>query len=695
MSIINLFISFVQRISRIFSIKNKIIRIIIIKIHSNREKIITFLNLKLINSFLSAFIRIFNNFFLNQIISKKKFLIIKVGFARIFEYYPFLNLDYYFRENFALEKIFKQIVDLRKINLNKESCEEIEIRYLFDYILKNSIPTVLQRWNFLLIPGGKLIISFHERSLIKINYSIDKLLVLLKNLNFHDITINIQERFYEIVSYKKREISKKVYPTLLLNQNYLDILSNNECVIIVDDKNVCNLKDLFGSDVLKLINKNTKLIDKNDLDSNSFPQDLINKEKIIHFFLFNLLEFNFKSLYPEIFKKIKLKFGKNLNLHFILPNKDVDHSGYLQFFNKGIVSKICDDNGLNIERIETVEKKDLSQYYITTSIKKEKITRKEKICCLGYYSIRYTQLGYHWDGQVRAFDYLGYNKNTYLDLRNESYFSLKKKILNHNPNILWVGFQEYLPFLVYIKKEIKKRNIKVLYWYTDVYEPKILPEMGDIIDFIFITNRGLIPVYKDRFKVQNVFYMPQACTPPFMNLYYLKEIYDIGYAGKRDILFRSKDLIGQKFYYDHNTRTILLNKIAQKYKVKNIEGEFNNISEFYSQCKFVFGGTPHLADLDLYVSNRFFIAGGCGAVHLTSYFKGIEELVENEKHILWFKNENELYNMIDKYINNKKERYRIRKNALELFHKKHTYINRIQNIFDIINNKTTEFYGFL
>jgi len=46
-------------------------------------------------------------------------------------------------------------------------------------------------------------------------------------------------------------------------------------------------------------------------------------------------------------------------------------------------------------------------------------------------------------------------------------------------------------------------------------------------------------------------------------------------------------------------------------------------------------------------------------------------------------------------LNNRKERYRIRKNALELFHKKHTYINRIQNIFDIINNKTTEFYGFL
>jgi len=695
MSFTKIILSFLQTIFRNFSINDKIIRIIVVKVHSKREKIVTILKSRLINSTLSAFIRIFNKYFFNLIISKKEFLIIKIGYSRRFEYYPFLNLDYYFQENFAIEKLFNQIVDIRKINLSNESCEEIDIRYFFDYLHKKDLSKVLKRLKMILIPGGKLVISFNERSLKKMNYSIDNFLVLLKNLDFNDINFDIQEKSYNITSYKKGDVFKRSYPEIFLNKDYLDILSNNECLIIVNDKNQINLKNLFGSDVLKLINKSTKLIDKNDLNSNSFPQDLVNKEKIIHFFLINLLEFNLKSLYPEIFRKIKSNFGKNLKLHFILPNKDVDHSGYLQFFNKGIISKICDNNGLNIERIETVEKKSLSQYYITALITKEKTTKKDKICCLGHYSIRYSQLGFHWDGQIRAFDHLGYTKNIYLDLKVENYSSLRKKILEHNPKILWVGLEEHLPFLEYIQKDIKERNIIVIYWYVDIYEPKNLPKLGDIIDFVFITNKELIPLYRERFRVQNIFYMPQACTPPFMHFRDLKEIYDIGFTGKCDVLSRPKDLRGQKFYYDHNSRTIILRKLAQKYNVKYVEGEYNNISEFYSRCKFVFGGTPHLADFELYVSNRFFIAGGCGSVHLTSYFKGIEKLVENEKHVLWFKNENELYSLIDKYIDNKKERFKIKKNALDLFHMKHIYVNRIQNMLDIINGKTTEFYGFL
>lgn len=696
MSFTKIILSFLQTIFRNFSINDKIIRIIVVKVHSKREKIVTILKSRLINSTLSAFIRIFNKYFFNLIISKKEFLIIKIGYSRRFEYYPFLNLDYYFQENFAIEKLFNQIVDIRKINLSNESCEEIDIRYFFDYLHKKDLSKVLKRLKMILIPGGKLVISFNERSLKKVNYSIDNFLVLLKNLDFNDISVNIQNKFFDITSYKKVEVSKRSYPKILLNKKYLDILSNNECLIIVDDKNDINLANLFGLDVLRQLNKNNKLIDKQDLDSDIILQNFdYHKRKINHIFLLNLLEFNFKLLYPELFRKIRQEFGKFVNIHIILPNKDFHNLGYLQFFNKGIIAKICDNNDLKIESIAIDNRKNFSQFYVTTSIKKEKPTRKEKICCLGNYSIRYTQLGYHWDGQIRAFNYLGFKNNLYLDLKVETFFSLRKKILKYNPDILWVRLEEYIPFLEYIQKDIKKRNITVIYWYVDMFEPKFLPHLGEIIDYVFITNTHHIPLYKKNYKVEKIFYMPQACTPPFMKYHNLEEIYEIGFAGKRDILSRPKDLRGQKFYYDHNSRTIILRKLAQKYNVKYVEGEYNNISEFYSRCKFVFGGTPHLADFELYASNRFFIAGGCGSVHLTSYFKGIEKLVENEKHVLWFKNENELYSLIDKYIDNKKERFKIKKNALDLFHMKHTYVNRIQNMLDIVNGKTTEFYGFL
>lgn len=695
MSLINGYNFFLQKFSIIFSINNKIRRIISLKVHSNREKIIKLLKIKTINSIFSACIRILNKFLINKLVLTKEFLIIKIGFSRIFEYYPFLNFDYFFRESFALEKIFNEIIDIRNINLNKESCEEIEIRHVFDYIPKKSISLVMQRWKDLLIPGGKLIISFNEKNLKKFNYSIENLFKLLRDLNFKDISLDIEGISYKLSGYKKKDVSKKIYPKILLNKKYLEILSNNECLIIVDNKDAVNSKKIFSSDILKQINKNLRFIDKRDLNSDNFLQYLENIEKINHLFLIRLLEYNFVSSYAEIFRKIILKFRGLINIHLFLPNKDIDAFGYLQYFNKGIIAKICDNNKLNVDRIELNENKKSTQYSITISIKKDKVVKKEKICCLGYYSVRYSQLGYHWDGQVRAFDYLGYIKNLYLDLRNENFFSLKKKIFNYNPKILWVGLEEYLPFLEYIKNDIKERDITVIYWYEDMFEPKYLPHLGEIIDFIFLTNAQHIPLYKKNYNVEKVFYMPQACTPPFMNYHHLKEIYDIGFAGKRDILFRPKDLRDQKFYYDHNSRTILLHKLAHKYNVKYVDGEYNDISEFYSCCKFVFGGTPHLANFDLYISNRFFIAGGCGAVHLTSYFKGVEKLVENEKHVLWFKNETEMHTLIDKYINNKKERTKIRENAIDLFHKKHTYINRVQNMLDIINEKTTEFYGYL
>ena len=695
MSFINVFVLFLQKISRIFSINNKIRKIIVIKVHANRELIISLLKLNFINSILSAFFRIFNKIIFNWINSKKDFLIIKIGFPKLFEYYPFLNIDYYFREIFAIEKLFNQIIDIKKINLSQESVEEINIHHIFDYIPKKHLKKTLQRWKDLLIPGGKLVISSDKKSIKKINYSIDNLLDLLKILNLNDIKVDIQESFVEINGFKKKKGSERVYPKILLNKRFLDILVNNKCLIIVNDKKEINLKNLFSSSILRLITKRIKLADKYDLDSENFLQYLENKERINHIFLLNLLEYNYQSSYLEIFRKIIDNFGESCKIHLILPDKDIKHFGYLQFFNKGIIAKTCDNNNLKIEKIAMEKEKKVVHYYISTSVKKDITPRKEKICCLGNYTIRYKQLGYHWDGQIRAFYDLGFKKNQYLDLKTENFVSLKKKILKYDPNILWVRLEEYLPFLEYIHKDIKERDIIVVYWYVDMFEPKYLPHLGEIIDFVFLTNAQHIPLYKKNYNVEKVFYMPQACTPSFMNYHDLKEIYDIGFAGKRDILSRPKDLRGQKFYYDHNSRTILLHKLAQKFNVKYIEREYNDISEFYSQCKFAFGGTPHLADFDLYTSNRFFIAGGCGAVNLTSYFKGIEKLVENEKHVLWFKNENELYSIIEKYIDNKKERFKIRKNALELFHKKHTYVNRIQNMLDIIYGKTTEFYGFL
>jgi len=357
MTFINIFVLFLQEFSQIFSINNKIRKVIVIKLHAKREKIISLFKLNFINSILSAFIRIFNKIIFNWINSKEDFLIIKIGYQKLFEFYPFLNLDYYFRKIFAIEKLFNQIIDIKKINLSQESCEEINIRHIFDYIPKNFLEKTLQRWKDLLIPGGKLVISFDEKSIKKINYSLDNVLDILKILNFNDITTDFQDKIFEINCYKKIEVSERVYPKFLLNKRFLDILLNNNCVIIVNDKKDIILENLFSSSILRQINKRIELVDTYDLDSKNSLQYLENKVGINHIFLLNLLEYHYQSSYPEIFRKIIDNFGESCKIHLILPDKDIKNYGYLQFFNKGIIAKICDNNDLNIERIAKEKEK--------------------------------------------------------------------------------------------------------------------------------------------------------------------------------------------------------------------------------------------------------------------------------------------------------------------------------------------------
>ena len=86
---------------------------------------------------------------------------------------------------------------------------------------------------------------------------------------------------------------------------------------------------------------------------------------------------------------------------------------------------------------------------------------------------------------------------------------------------------------------------------------------------------------------------------------------------------------------------------------------------------------------------------GCGAFYICQWFPGIEKLAENDKHLIWFKTENELLEKVDYYLEHKEEREKIRMNAQELAHSKHTFVHRIQNMFDIINGKANGFYGFL
>jgi spore maturation protein CgeB len=179
--------------------------------------------------------------------------------------------------------------------------------------------------------------------------------------------------------------------------------------------------------------------------------------------------------------------------------------------------------------------------------------------------------------------------------------------------------------------------------------------------------------------------MPIAIMPEIIcRNKFIKEKFEIGFGGQLSL---------KHPFYRERTQTI--NYIKRHYNLKIFKNIFNYMSEEYSQCKIIFAGDPYFKDLELYASNRPYIALATGCCIITNYFKGLEKLAVNEKHLLWYTNKSELRSLLDKYLSNQELREKIKRNAAKLAKEKHNYISRITNMLDIINGKTENFYGFI
>ncbi|MFC1531976.1 glycosyltransferase [Thermodesulfobacteriota bacterium] len=76
-------------------------------------------------------------------------------------------------------------------------------------------------------------------------------------------------------------------------------------------------------------------------------------------------------------------------------------------------------------------------------------------------------------------------------------------------------------------------------------------------------------------------------------------------------------------------------------------------------------------------------------------FPGIDQLVANHEHVAWYKNEGEFFELLDYYLSNADKRNTIRVNAQNLAHGRHTYLDRIKNMMEIIDGRHERFNGFL
>lgn len=629
----------------------------------------------------------------------RSFIHIRIGFLKSQKAFPdFFDVDYNIRKNISF------ILNLRKFPFKKNSIESISINHFFQYFpTKYSWKVAIKNWYEKLIPGGFLKILINKSD----NTVREKLNLLLKFLNKSNFEFlydkkeadfnNSNENFYFLNLFKKN-LNSNVKPNQ--NVNLRKKIDNIQNVIN-------NLKESYYKDkIICVIGRNK--IDLKEIEKKAkeiiyysiFDDFPLNQQRRFEFgLIYDSLEYYNINDLIKFFQKLRNLFELKAKILIIVPYQlNFFTSQYNQLFNKGIVAQILDDNAFEIKWMML----DSSLKTIITLIINESPYPSEripiKIAVLGNLETRYNQLNSFWDGIIRALLKLGYDP-LLLDDKTIPFFEIRRRIEKYQPHYIISGDDNALNFLKKYAEFFRKNNFCTCYWYRNVRAAEKFNFNG-VINYLFLTNQGQDQEYRENYQMEKIYYMPQWCNPQFSHSNPLiLEKYDVGFAGQVD------------FGLFHKERTNILLNLKKLFNVRIENAEFNSISEFYSQCRIVFGndmgfhklyGKPYnlsnnnsIKFVYLFASNRIFISIGCGTCFFINYFPGIEKMFKNEIHIVWYRNYEDLKPLIEKYLQNNEKRWAIKKAALKLAKEKHTHIQRIQNVLDIMMGKTSEFYGFL
>lgn len=644
---------------------------------------------KFLNSLISSLLRIifrFNLFFDLymkygkgfDVKDQLDFWVLRIGFTRKRSFSLFLNLDPY------ISNKPKLCVNLKKLPFIKDSVQMININHFFQYFPNGNYTNVLKSWSKNLIPGGILNINFklrnNENNVELLKTNLRKCNFFIKDLNYYNHPINNTvlikaikikeiEKVPSIISNEKIENIN-----LILSQN-LNLFKNGKNLCIIGDKSVV-LKDFLVQQ--KIEANDIKIF--TEIDSVYKVQENVYDIVVIA----NYLEFKNSTKYNKIFNEIRRITVPSGSVLIIIPEKKhFKMKETATIFEKGIITRILDENNFPIEWINLSSTFKLIQILVKNDFEKSQESNGIKICLMGNYSLRYTHLNnVFWDGQARAFEKLGY-ETLILDMKDYSFNYLISALKRFNPDYLWIAGKVAVKFLYFFRDYFKNSEIKVVYWFWDARIPSKI-DFSNVIDTMFISSVEEIPLYKKAYNLKRVYFMPTPITPQIMHRNkFIKEKYEIGFSGLLDY---------SKY---HKERTEIINYLKKIFQVKVVNNIFNNIPEFYAQCKIVFGGTPYLKKFELYASDRFYIALSCGTCHVTNYIPGLEKLVTNHNHLIWYEKKEELKTIIQKYLQNTELRLKLKQNAKNLAREKHNYISRIKNMLDIVNGKTEKFYGFL
>jgi len=192
--------------------------------------------------------------------------------------------------------------------------------------------------------------------------------------------------------------------------------------------------------------------------------------------------------------------------------------------------------------------------------------------------------------------------------------------------------------------------------------PELRLEMGRHFDFTFLAQKAHVAAFREA-GIANVSWLPLACCPGLHDLGPLERVYDVAYVGS---------LRGDP----DDRRQRLLQTVAERFPNSKI-GQFwpEEMARIYAQSRIVVN-----ACVSRDVNMRVFEALASGALLITDEADGLEDLFEDGTHFVVYRNDAELPDLVDHYLQDSEVRERIAAAGTARVRERHTYDHRVGEI---------------
>ena len=207
---------------------------------------------------------------------------------------------------------------------------------------------------------------------------------------------------------------------------------------------------------------------------------------------------------------------------------------------------------------------------------------------------------------------------------------------------------------------------KICYMIDTHLNPDSRIEIAKQFEFTFLAQRAQVPLFEQA-GVQNVHWLPLACSPELHQVGEFERRYDFAYVGNP-----------QNDPVDRRSR--MLESLKRRFP-KHYVGKAwpQDLARIYAQSKIVFNAAVN-NDLNM----RVFEAMASGALLITDRADGLEDLFTDGEHLAIYRNDDDAGELIAKYLGDDAARLRIARAGQALVLSKHTYAKRCEKLLQTV-----------